>query len=158
MGPPPSYCSLQSYSYLKFVSGRHYASHQLLEFTFLSIIAYGATKILSTVGVDILIDRSFHSYENTDNFKSWRSCSYQSYQKSGRHYTSHQLSELTFLSTIAFRATKILSTVGVDIPVNHSFQSYQSPDNFKSWRPCSFQSYLTPGKHYASCQLLELTT
>ena len=44
---------------------------------------------------------------------------------------------LRFPSTIgvgnaAFRATKSLSTVGVDIPVDHSFQSYQNPNNFKS--------------------------
>ena len=43
------------------------------------------------------------------------------------HYASRQLSELT---TIDFRATKVLSTVGVDIPVNLSFQSYQNPVNF----------------------------
>ena len=53
-----------------------------------------------------------------------RSC--QSYLKNGKHYASYQMSEL---KTIAFRATKILSTVGVDIPVDCSFQSYQNPVN-----------------------------
>ena len=33
---------------------------------------------------------------------------------------------------IAFRATRILSTVGVDIPADRSFQSYQNLNNFKS--------------------------
>ena len=42
-------------------------------------------------------------------------------------YAPRQLSELT---TIDFRATKVLSTVVVDIPVNLSFQSYQNPVNF----------------------------
>ena len=31
------------------------------------------------------------------------------------------------------RATEILSTMGVDIPVNYSFQSYQNPVNSGSW-------------------------
>ena len=44
--------------------------------------------------------------------------------------------------TLAFRATRI-PTVGVDIPVNGSFQSYQNPKNFKSWCSCSFQSYIS---------------
>ena len=34
--------------------------------------------------------------------------------------------------TIAFRATRIVSTVGLDISVDRSFQSYQNSDNFKS--------------------------
>ena len=106
------------------------------------------------MGVGIPVDCSFQGYHNSGSFKSWRSCSYQSYQKPGRHYASRQLSELT---TVAVRATKILSTVGVDIPVDRSFYMYQNPDNFKSWRFSSFQSYLTPLRHYASRQLLELT-
>ena len=32
-----------------------------------------------------------------------------------------------------FRTTKILTTVRVDTPLDRSFQSYQNPDNFKSW-------------------------
>ena len=54
-------------------------------------------------------------------------------------------------------ATKILSFVGVDIPVNRSFDSYQNLDNFKSCHSCSFQSYLTPERHYSSHELSELT-
>ena len=71
--------------------------------------------ILSTVGVDIFVDCSLQTYQNPDNFKSWRSCSYQSYQKSGRHYASHQLSELTN---------------------NVAFWSYQNPVNSGSWHSC----------------------
>ena len=41
-------------------------------------------------------------------------------------YISCQLSELTFLLAIAFRATKILSTVGVDIPVSSGFRATKS--------------------------------
>ena len=44
------------------------------------------------------------------------------------------------MSTTAFRATKILSTVKVNIPVKLSFQSYQN--------------HITPGRHYASQQLI----
>ena len=102
---PTNYRSLQrSFSELP-------KSCQQLELTFLSTMVFRVAKILSTVGVDISVDRSFQSYQNSDNFKSWRSCSFQSYQK------------LTFLSTVAFRTTKILSTVGADIPVDRSFHN-----------------------------------
>ena len=37
--------------------------------------------------------------------------------------------ELTFLSNATFRATKILATEEVGIPVDRSFQSYQNPIN-----------------------------
>ena len=84
-----------------------------------------------------------------------------------------QQCELTFLPTIAFsateipttlkadvpvafRGTKILPTVGVNIPVDRSFNSYQNPNNFKNWNSWTFQSYLTPGRHYISRQLSEL--
>ena len=129
-------------------------SCQQWELTFLSTMVFRATKILSIVRVDSSVNRSFQNYQNPDNFKGWRSCSFHSYQKPGRHYASRQLSDLT---TQFFRATKILSTVGVDIPADRSFHSYQNPDNFKSWRSCSFQSYPTPGRHYASRQLSVVT-
>ena len=82
-----------------------------------------------------LCNRSFQSYRNPVNSGSWH-----------------------FLSTIAFWVTKFLSTVGVDISVDRSFQGYQNSDNFKSRRSCSFQSYLTPGRHYDFRQLSEMTT
>ena len=108
------------------------------------------------MGVDIAVDGNFQSYQNTDNFKKWRAIknledtikairatknledtmltlNYQSCQRSLSELPkSCQQWELTFLSTVAFRATKILSTVEVDILVNRSFQSYQNSDNFKS--------------------------
>ena len=59
--------------------------------------------------------------------------------------------------TTTFFTTKILPRVGFDIPVNDSFQSCQNPINFKSGHSCSFQIYQTPGRRYASRQLLELT-
>ena len=40
------------------------------------------------------------------------------------------------LTTVAFRATKILSTVGVYIPVNCSLQSKPNPVNSWSWHSC----------------------
>ena len=56
---------------------------------------------------------------------------------------SCQERELTFLSTVGFRATKFLWTVRVDIPADRSFQKYQNLVYFKSWYSCSFHSYLT---------------
>ena len=47
--------------------------------------------------------------------------------------------------------------MGIDIPANRSFQSYQNANKFKNWRSCSFQSYQKPGRHYASRQLSELS-
>ena len=47
-------------------------------------------------------------------------CVYATTFKPGRHYASRQLSELT---TVAVRATKIVSIAGVDIPVDRSFPS-----------------------------------
>ena len=78
--------------------------------------------------------------------------SFQSYLKPGRCYTSYQLLDL---ASVASRATKILSTVGVDIYVDLSFQGYQNPIKLKSWHTCSFRA---PGRCYASGQLSELTT
>ena len=59
----------------------------------------------------------------------YASCCFQSYLTPQRHYDSCQLSEST---TIPFRVTKILSTVGVDIPADFSFHSYQNPVNSRS--------------------------
>ena len=106
--------------------------------------SFPSYKVMSTVGVDILVNRGFQSYQTLENFKSWSFCSFKSYQKPERHYASRQLSELT---TLLFRAIKILSTVRFDIPIDCKFQSYQN-----------FKSYLTPGRHYASSQPSELTT
>ena len=37
----------------------------------------------------------------------------------------------TFIISLGFRPTRIMSTVGVDIPADYRFQSYQNPVNFK---------------------------
>ena len=139
-------------------------SFQQWELTFLSTITFGATKILSflltvairtTLRVDVPVSiRATKNLEDTMlpiNYRSWKR-SFSELPKSCQHW------ELTFLLTAAFRATKILSAVGVNIPLDRSFQSYQNPDNFKSWRSCSFQSYQKSRRHYASRQLSELTT
>ena len=107
-------------SYLK--PGRHYASRKL---TKLTTVAIRATKILPQWEL-IPISRSFQSYQDPNNFKSRHSCSFQSYLTLGRRHASRQLLELTILAS---RATKILSTVGVDIPADRSFQSYRNPGN-----------------------------
>ena len=56
-------------------------------------------------------------------------CSFQSQLKPGILYAFRQMSGLT---TVAFRAAKILSTVRIDIPVNRSFQSYRKLVNCQS--------------------------
>ena len=53
------------------------------------------------------------------NYRSLQ-CSFQRYLRPGGRYVSLQPVELT---TVAFRATTILLTVGIDIP-DHSIQSY----------------------------------
>ena len=70
------------------------------------------------------------------NYLNWK----HSFSKLSK--SCHQW-ELTFLSTIAFRANKILSTVGIDtdFSVDRSFQSFQKLEKFTSWRCCSFQSF-----------------
>ena len=105
------------------------------------------------MGIDIPVDYSFQSYQISTTLRAdiplatratknledaMLSVNYQSWRRS-------------------FLELPILSTVGVDIPVDRSFQSYQIPYNFKRWRSCSYQSYQKPGRHYASRQLSELT-
>ena len=87
--------------------------------------------------VDIPVDCRFQSNQNPVSFNCWHSYSFQSYLKPGRRYAFHQLSEITtvdfgdskILSTVEVdilvsRATKIMSTVWVKIPVYCTFQSY----------------------------------
>ena len=220
----------------------------------LTVIAFKAIKILSTLIDDVPINRSFQCYQNTVNCWGWHSfqlveltnlvftatphvedamlrvnyrnwqhsfqsyqnpvncqcwhsrqlsqlttvayranwnledvcfltsisvekCSFQGYLKPGRRYVSHQRSELKI---VAFIATKILSILRADNPVNCSFQSYQNPVNFLELtflsivvirtikilstvrvdNPVnrSFQSYQNPGNCHSwhSCELSEL--
>ena len=125
------------------------------EVDILSTVAQRATKIPTTLRVNapvaITATKILEDTMLPINYRSWQR-SFSELPKSCQQW------ELTFLSTIVFRATKILSTVGVDIFVDHSFQNSQNLDNIKSWRSCSFQSYQKPGRHHASCQLSDLTT
>ena len=121
----------------------------------MSIVAYSATKLPRTLRADVPVAiRATKNLNDTMlrvNYRSWQ----RSFSELPKSY---QQWELTFLSTVAFGADKFLSTVGVDIPVDSSFLSYQNPNNFYSQRSCSFQSYLKPERHYASDQLSELAT
>ena len=100
----PEFCPQWELTFLSTLAFRATKSCQQWELTFLSIIA------LRTLRADV-----------PEAFRGR--------QKPGRHYASRQLSKWT---TQLFGATKILSTVRVDIPVGRSFQSYQNPDKFKS--------------------------
>ena len=100
-------------------------------------------KILSVVEADIPV-----------NFQNWHSSTFQSYLRHGRRYAPLQPPELT---NVAFKITRILSTVAVDTLINLRLWSCQSSVNFKTWHPSSFQSYFVPGGFYTSGQLLELT-
>ena len=137
------------------------------------------------MGVDVPVDGNFQSYQNTDNFKNWRATknledtikairatknledtmltlSYQSWQRSlSEQPKSCQRWKLTFLSTVAFRTTKIPTTLRANIPIafraTKNLEDAMLPVNSRSWEH-SFQSYLRPGRRYVSRQLMELTT
>ena len=101
---PVNYRSLQ-HSFSKLPK-----SCQQWESTFLSTVAFRATKIPTTLRVDVPVAiRATKNLEDT------------------------MLPSNIRVDNVAFRATRILSTVGVGIPVDRSFQSYQNPDNFKGW-------------------------
>ena len=87
VGPPPSYCSLQSYAFPSLVgtsrSEFHYSpshvgpSHWEMWVCHLPqsvTIAFRAIRILSTVGVDIPIEGSFQSFQNPIHSGIWHSC------------------------------------------------------------------------------------
>ena len=86
-------------------------SCQQWESTFLSTVAFRATKIPTTLRVDVPV-----AIRATKNLED------------------NMLPSDVGVDNVAFRATRILSTVGVGIPVDRSFQSYQNPDSFKGWR------------------------
>ena len=110
---PSSLCNRNFQSYRNIVNSGSWDSCQLQlwklpkscqqwELTFLSTALFRATNI-------------------PVNFKSWYSCNFESYLTPRRHYGSRELLELP---NVAFEGNKILSIVGVGIPVNCSFQSY----------------------------------
>ena len=102
--------------------------HHLLHFVNVAFIPISCQswelKLLSTIIVDIPVNRSFQSYLKPVYF-SVASIATQYLEG----YASRHLLELAMQ---IFGATKTLSTVGVDIPVNRIFQSYQNSVNFKS--------------------------
>ena len=118
----------------------------------MSTIGFRATKILSTVKVEITVDGSFQSCKNPANSLSCLSCQSQLPKL-------FQLCKLIFLLDVAVKTTKILKTVGFEIPVNSSFQTYPNLFNCGAGisANCSFQSYLTSWRRYAFCQLSEMT-
>ena len=118
--------------------------YQLNELKFLLNVSFWAIKVLPTVRVDIPINHSFQrskkfSSEGTDiavdssfqsNQKPVKSGSWNCFWPQLLEPTNfRQKWELTFLPSTAFRASKILSTVRADIADNHSFKSYQNPEN-----------------------------
>ena len=116
-------------------------------------VACRATKIPTTLRDDVPVAiRVTKNLEDT-----MLSVSYRSWQRSFSKITKPcQQWELTFLSTVVFRATKILRTLRVDVPVairatknledtmlpvnyqswQRSFQSYQNSINSRSWHSC----------------------
>ena len=112
---------------------------QLSELTFLLTAASKVTKILSTVWVDVSVDRSFQSYQNCVNCVSCVS----------------KLCQLGFpwlleLTSLTFRANKIMSEFLKELTelASSSATGDENP---------SFQSYLKLGRRHASRQLLQLT-
>ena len=98
--------------------------------TFLATVAFRATKIPTTLrahgSVTMRATRNLEDTMLPVNYLIWRG-SFSELPKSCQQWKS------TFQLTVAFRSTKILTTVEIDIPGDHSFQRYQNPDNFKSW-------------------------
>lgn len=89
---------------------------QLLELT---TVVLWATKILTIVRVDIFVHSTFQRYLKPGRLYTYRQL-FEMKTGTFRAMKSFQLSALTFLANITFRATKIR----VDIHVNHRFQSY----------------------------------
>ena len=109
------------------------------------------TKCLLKVGIDNSVNRSLQRYQNLVNFKSWHSCSCQSYLKPGRLYASHQLSKST---NAALRAPKALSTLRANILI-----ALELPN---TWNTLCFPSTIEVEKTKLSeltnfCQQWELT-
>ena len=107
-------------------SFKSYKSCQQWELTFLSTVAFRATKILTTLRADVPV--AFRTTKNLKdtvlpvNYRSWQH-SLLELSNSCQHW------ELTFLSTAAFRATKILSTDGIH-RIDCSFHSYQKSGRY----------------------------
>lgn len=77
---------------------------QLLELT---TVVLWATKILTIVGVDIFVNRTFQSYRKPGRLYIYRQL-FEMKSVTFRAMKSFQMLALTFLANITFRATKIL--------------------------------------------------
>ena len=101
---------------------------------FLSTVAFRATKISTTLRVDVPVAiKATKNLKDTmlpPNNRSWQ-CSFSELPK------SCQLWELTFLSTSAFRAAKIPTTFRADFPVvlraTLKLEDTMLSVNFQSW-------------------------
>ena len=98
-------------------------------------VAFGAIKILWKVGVDIFVDRGFQSYENPDNFKSWRSLFHHLWIRRTVNYIilPHVLVCHT-VRNVGLPRVEFSYSVG-PLPsflCNRSFHNYENPDSFKS--------------------------
>ena len=128
-------------------------SSQEWELTFLPTVAFRATKIQRILRADVpLAIRAIKNLEDIMlpvNYRSWqRSFSelpilstvgvdipvYYSFKS----YKYCQQWEMTFLSTVAFRTTKIPTTLRADVPVAiraiKNLEDIMLPVNFRSWR------------------------
>ena len=125
-------------------------SCQCWELTFLLTAAFRATKILSTVAINILVDRSFQSYQISTTLRAdvavafiasknledaMLPVNYWSWKRSFLELpNSYQRWGLTFLSTAAFRTTKNLKDAM--LPVNNRSWQYsflELPKSCHQW-------------------------
>ena len=110
--------------------------------TFMSTVAFRATKIATTLRADIPV--AFRATESLVytmlpvNYRNWQ-LSFSEIPKSCQQW------ELTFLTPVAFRATKIPTTLRADVPVafraTKNLKDTMPPVNYRSWQR-SFQNYL----------------
>ena len=104
--PPSSLCNRSFQSCLE--------SCQQWKLEFLSTVAYRATKIPTTLRVNLPV--AIRATKNLN--KSMLPVNYRSLQRSFEELPkSYKQWELTFLSNEAFRATKIPITLRADVPV-----------------------------------------
>ena len=104
-------------------------SCQQWKLLFLPTVAFRATKIPTTLTADVPV--VFRATK--DLLHAMLPFNYWSCQ---RWFSELPKFSRCCLCTIAFRATKILSTVGFDIPADYSFQTYQNPANSGRWHSC----------------------
>ena len=112
---------------------------QQWELIFLSTAIFRATKIPTTLRVDAPVAiRATKNLEETMVPVNYQS-NYHSWQRSfSKQPKSCQQWELTFLSTVAFRATKIRTTLRADVPVairdTKKLEDTILPINYRSWQ------------------------